>query len=226
MTKHWERQLDGLRRVILTMGSMVESQVEAALLAASEMDRETAQKVLDSDDQIDALDIEVEEESLHAIALFQPVASDLRSVVATMSVAHELERIGDLAGNIAACVMRILEQDRPAQMPDLLQSARKHASEMLREGLDAFIERDAQRSRQLIETDAIVDELHHSIFDWLKQGVAQRPEDFGWMIEMTSISRHVERIADHVTNIAEIVIYLVEGDIVRHRSHTMPRDDR
>ena len=227
MTRHWDRQIEDIRAKVLSMGSLAESQVAQATQAVEGLDREKAVQVIQGDDELDRLDIDLEEECLHSIALFQPVASDLRLIVAAMSVGHELERIGDLAVNIAGCVVRLRDEvnvTQPIVLPKCLQLASVKAIEMLRKSLDAFIAHDATASRELIYQDRELDRLHSQIFDWLKEGIQQHPHDLAWMIEVTSVSRHIERIADHVTNIAEIVIYWVEGEIVRHRQTIEPAE--
>lgn len=220
MTQHWVRQIEEVRSHLLSMGTNAEAQVSEATRALQDLDRSRALEVISADDDLDAMDVALEEECLHSIALFQPVASDLRLIVAAMSVGHELERIGDLAVNIAAGVVRLRDAGKlPGQivLPTCLQQANQMAMEMLRQSLDAFIMQDTAHCRQLILQDRELDRLHQAIFQWLKEGIQKNPHDLDWMIEITSISKHIERIADHVTNIAEIVIYWVEGEIVRHR---------
>lgn len=220
MTRHWIRQIEAVRSQLLSMGTHAEAQVSEATRALHDLDRERALNVIAEDDQLDDLDVALEEECLHSIALFQPVASDLRLIVSSMSVGHELERIGDLAVNIAESVVRLRDGGIATSqivLPDCLKQANQQAIEMLRKSLDAFIDRDASTCRDLIYQDRELDRLHRQIFQWLKEGIAKNPADLDWMIEITGISKHIERIADHVTNIAEIVIYWVEGEIVRHR---------
>ncbi len=220
MTRHWERQIEEIRSKLLSMGSFAETQVGEAMQAILNLEEERAREIIKADDELDQMDIGLEEECLHAIALFQPVASDLRLIVAAMSVGHELERIGDLAVNIASSVIRLRDSFPNTQqivLPDCLRQSSAKAVDMLRKGLDAFIAGDTAMCRDLISQDRELDLLHREIFQWMQAGVEKSPSDFSWMIEMASVSRHVERIADHVTNIAEIVIYLVEGEIVRHR---------
>ena len=227
MTRHWDRQIEDIRAKVLSMGSLAESQVAQATEAVETLDREKALQVIQGDDELDRLDIDLEEECLHSIALFQPVASDLRLIVTAMSVGHVLDRIGDLAVNMAGCVVRLRDEvnvTQPIVLPKCLQLASVKAIEMLRKSLDAFIAQDATASRQLIYQDRELDRLHREIFDWLKEGIQTHPPDLSWMIEVTSVSRHIERIADHVTNIAEIVIYWVEGEIVRHRQAIEPAE--
>ncbi|PQO45530.1 phosphate signaling complex protein PhoU [Blastopirellula marina] len=229
MTQHWIRQIEEVRSQLLSMGTNAEAQVGEATRALHDLDRSRALAVIAADDALDAMDIAIEEECLHSIALFQPVASDLRLIVAAMSVGHELERIGDLAVNIAGGVVRLRDSGKlPGQiiLPECLQQANHMAMEMLRKSLDAFIERDTSECRKLICQDRELDRLHRAIFEWLKEGLQKTPADLDWMIEVTSISKHIERIADHVTNIAEIVIYWVEGEIVRHRQVIGPAKEQ
>jgi len=220
MTRHWIRQIESVRSQLLSMGTHAEAQVSEATRALHDLDRDRAAEVIADDDQLDEMDVELEEECLHSIALFQPVASDLRLIVSSMSVGHELERIGDLAVNIAESVVRLRDGGTTTSqivLPACLRQANHQAVEMLRKSLDAFVDRDALTCRELIYQDRELDRLHREVFQWLKEGIASNPSDLDWMIEITGISKHIERIADHVTNIAEIVIYWVEGEIVRHR---------
>ncbi|RCS53041.1 phosphate transport system regulatory protein PhoU [Bremerella cremea] len=228
MTQHWIRQIEEVRSHLLSMGTSAEAQVSEATRALQDLDQTRALEVISADDDLDAMDVALEEECLHSIALFQPVASDLRLIVAAMSVGHELERIGDLAVNIAAGVVRLRDAGKQAGqivLPACLQQANQMAMEMLRQSLDAFIMQDTAHCRQLIQQDRELDQLHRAIFQWLKEGIQNNPSDLDWMIEITSISKHIERIADHVTNIAEIVIYWVEGEIVRHRQVISPDEE-
>ncbi|WP_158262439.1 MULTISPECIES: phosphate signaling complex protein PhoU [Pirellulaceae] len=225
MTQHWIRQIEEVRSHLLSMGTNAETQVSEATRALQDLDRERALDVISADDELDEMDVSLEEECLHSIALFQPVASDLRLIVAAMSVGHELERIGDLAVNIAGGVVRLRDAGKmPGQivLPSCLQQANQMAMEMLRKSLDAFIAQDTTECRELIYQDRELDRLHRAIFQWLKEGIQKDPNDLDWMIEITGVSKHIERIADHVTNIAEIVIYWVEGEIVRHRQVISP----
>ncbi|MBA2113065.1 phosphate signaling complex protein PhoU [Bremerella alba] len=220
MTRHWIRQIEAVRSQLLSMGTHAEAQVSEATRALHDLDRERALDVIAEDDQLDQMDVDLEEECLHSIALFQPVASDLRLIISSMSVAHELERIGDLAVNIAESVVRLRDGGAATSqiiLPECLKQANHQATEMLRKSLDAFVDGNSSTCRDLIYQDRELDRLHRQIFQWLKDGITKNPADLDWMIEVTGISKHIERIADHVTNIAEIVIYWIEGEIVRHR---------
>jgi len=228
MTRHWIRQIEAVRSHLLSMGAHAETQFGEATRALHDLDRERALGVIAEDDQLDEMDVGLEEECLHSIALFQPVASDLRLIISSMSVGHELERIGDLAVNIAESVVRMRDGGITANqviLPDCLKQASHQATEMLRKSLDAFIQRDSSTCRELIYQDRELDRQHRQIYQWLKDGISKNPADLDWMIEITGISKHIERIADHVTNIAEIVIYWVEGEIVRHRQPMGDNED-
>ncbi|EAQ78217.1 phosphate signaling complex protein PhoU [Blastopirellula marina] len=222
MSVHFEKQIDQLRRQLLTLGSMVEDHVMLAIRAAEEQNRDLAQEAVDRDDDVDAMQMEIAEESLHLVALFQPVASDLRFVITVQTVINELERIGDQAHDIGQGVLRLLDSGAHFDLPPLLQRSKEASVEMLRQSLDALLDRDASKARAIIAADDKVDELHRSMYDWFKNGARQRPDDLDWMMEMLTISRHVERIADHATNIAETVVYLVEGEMVRRGGDRAP----
>ncbi|MCC9606056.1 phosphate signaling complex protein PhoU [Blastopirellula sp. JC732] len=222
MTVHFEKQLDQLRRQLVTLGAMVEEHVRLAIRAAEEQDRALAQEAIDRDDEVDALQMEISEESLHLVALFQPVASDLRFVISVQTVINELERIGDHAHDIGQGVLRLIDSGAHFDLPPLLQTSKEASIEMLRQSLDALLDRDAAKARDVILADDTVDQSHRGMYDWFKNGVRQRPDDLDWMMEMLTISRHVERIADHATNIAETVVYLVEGELVRRGGDRAP----
>ncbi|TWT39045.1 phosphate signaling complex protein PhoU [Blastopirellula retiformator] len=219
MSVHFEKQLDKLRRQLVTLGAMVEEHVTLAIRAAEIQDREIAQEAIDRDEDVDAMQLAISEESLHTVALFQPVASDLRFIITVQTVINELERIGDHAHDIGQGVIRLLDSGAHFDLPPLLQQSKDASIEMLRQSLDALLDRDASKARGVIASDDKVDELHRGMYDWFKNGARRRPDDLDWMMEMLTISRHVERIADHATNMAESVVYLVEGELVRRGSH-------
>jgi phosphate transport system protein len=189
--------------------------VSKAVRAVTERDRVLAQKVIDSDTAVDQTEVEIEEECLKILALHQPVALDLRFVIAVLKLNNDLERIADLAVQIAEQVEPLIaEGDRPYPI-DVTPMARK-AQAMLRRVLDALVERDAEAARRVWAADDEVDALHREVYTRVKLLCRQQPEQANFLIHLLSVSRYLERIADLATNIAEDVIYMTDGEIVRH----------
>ncbi|MEI6658170.1 MAG: phosphate signaling complex protein PhoU [Planctomycetota bacterium] len=217
MTKHIERQIESLKERILRLGTLVEEAISKSITALINRDRSLAQRVIVNDSDIDAMEVEVEEECLKMLALYQPVAADLRFVVAALKINNDLERMGDLARNIAKRVTQ-LEGGDPYDLPPEIRTMATQAQEMVRQCLDAVVKRDPTLARQVREEDDIVDEARQRIQRRVLQGIKDHPENVENLLRINSVSKHIERIADMATNIAEDVVYMVEGDIVRHRS--------
>ena len=217
MTKHIERQIETLKERILRLGTLVEEAISKSITALINRDTALAQRVIVNDSEIDAMEVEVEEECLKILALYQPVAADLRFVVAVLKINNDLERMGDLARNIAKRVTQ-LEGGDPYDLPPEIRTMATQAQEMVRQCLDAVVKRDPTLARQVREEDDIVDEARQRIQRRVLQGIKNAPENVENLLRINSVSKHIERIADMATNIAEDVVYMVEGDIVRHRS--------
>ena len=217
MTKHIERQIESLKERILRLGTLVEEAISKSISALINRDTALAQRVIANDTEIDAMEVEVEEECLKMLALYQPVAADLRFVVAVLKINNDLERMGDLARNIAKRVTQ-LEGGDPYDLPPEIRTMATQAQEMVRQCLDAVVQRDPTLARQVREEDDIVDEARQRIQRRVLQGIKDRPENVENLLRINSVAKHIERIADMATNIAEDVVYMVEGDIVRHRA--------
>ena len=217
MTKHIERQIENLKERILRLGTLVEEAISKSITALINRETALAQRVMANDVDIDAMEVEVEEECLKILALYQPVAADLRFVVAVLKINNDLERMGDLARNIAKRVTQ-LEGGDPYDLPPEIRMMATQAQEMVRQCLDAVVKRDPTLARQVREEDDIVDEARQRIQRRVLQGIKDHPENVENLLRINSVSKHIERIADMATNIAEDVVYMVEGDIVRHRS--------
>ena len=217
MTKHIERQVGQLKERILRVGTLVEEAISKSITALINRDTSLAPRVIANDSEIDAMEVEVEEECLKMLALYQPVAADLRFVVAALKINNDLERMGDLARNIAKRVTQ-LEGGDPYDLPPEIRTMATQAQEMVRQCLDAVVKRDPTLARQVREEDDIVDEARQRIQRRVLQGIKDHPENVENLLRINSVSKHIERIADMATNIAEDVVYMVEGDIVRHRS--------
>jgi len=217
MTKHIERQLESLKERILRLGTLVEEAISKSITALINRDTALAQRVIANDSEIDAMEVEVEEECLKILALYQPVAADLRFVVAVLKINNDLERMGDLARNIAKRVTQ-LEGGDPYDLPPEIRTMATQAQEMVRQCLDAVVKRDPTLARQVREEDDIVDEARQRIQRRVMQGIKEHPENVENLLRINSVAKHIERITDMATNIAEDVVYMVEGDIVRHRA--------
>jgi phosphate transport system protein len=214
--KHLERDLEQLHRHILALSASVEETIDKAGRALRERRRDLADEVLAGDDDIDRRDVEIEEECLKMLALHQPVAIDLRRIATVLKINSDLERIGDLAANIAERAQFLI--DHPEfPIPAKLERMIELATTMVRGALDAFVNLDAKAARRICGLDDEVDRYNRDIIDELYHAMRRDRDLIPAAMHCFSASRHVERIADHATNIAEDVIYLVEGEIARHR---------
>ena len=217
MTKHIERQIAHLKERILRVGTLVEEAISKSITALINRDVALAQRVMASDEEIDRMEVEVEEECLKILALYQPVAADLRLVVAVLKINNDLERMGDLAKNIAKRVSQ-LAGGKPYELPPEIRTMATQAQDMVKQCLDAVVSADPLLARQVREEDDAVDAARQRIQRRMMQGIKDDPENVESLLRINSVSKHIERIADMATNVAEDVIYMVEGDIVRHRA--------
>jgi phosphate transport system protein len=216
MSKHLERDLDDLQKDLLALAASVEEAIHKAIRALQERDVPLAEEVIDGDNDIDEEENHVEEECLKVLALHQPVAVDLRRVAAVLLINTDLERMADLAEDIAERALALARW--PAiPIPADLQRMTDLASSMVRQALDAFVNLDAKLARLVCRLDDEVDRYNKSIIDELIRLMQRSPDMVEPGLSLFSATRHLERIADHATNVAEDVIYLVEGAIVRHR---------
>jgi phosphate transport system protein len=215
MARHFHEELEALKQTLLAMGGLVEDQIRRVMRALLERDDVMAQEVIERDRQVNTYDVEVDEQCVSLLALHQPAAGDLRFITTAMKIVTDLERIGDQAVNIA---QRVLELNREPQLKpyiDLPRMAEK-AQRMMKESLDAFVARDTALARQVCGEDSEVDLLKEQIFRELLTFMMEDPRTIPRAIRLILISRFMERVADHATNIAEMVVYLVEGKMVRH----------
>jgi len=216
MAKHLQRDLDNLQRNLLTEASLVEEAVNKAVRALQNRDVGLAREVIAGDGRIDQEENHVEEEALKTLALHQPVAIDLRRIAAAMKINTDLERMADLAEDIAERVVHLTTLP-PIPIPEKLQAMTDLTTSMVRQSLDAFVNLDTRGARRVCRLDDEVDRLNHDIIAELVQLMQSSPDKVEPGLSLFSATRHLERIADHATNIAEDVVYLVEGEIVRHR---------
>ena len=218
MARYLIRELDKIKKKILSLGALVEERVRMTSAAVDNRDAAIAQKIIDTDWEIDEMEVEVEEECLKILALHQPVAVDLRFIVTAIKINNDLERIGDQAVNIAERVLTIAKRPEMDFVFDYLPMAEK-AEAMLKMSLDALVNMDVDLAFKVITLDDEVDAIKTLAYDRIKAAIKQHPDRVGYMINLLLISRHIERLADHATNIAEEVIYLIEGEIVRHAKY-------
>jgi phosphate transport system protein len=215
MPQHLTHDLERLKKSVLEIGTLVEESLANALAALRTRQRTLAEAVIDKDHEVDRREVLIEEECLKILALHQPVAKDLRFVVAVLKLNNDIERVGDLAVNIAqrAVALAALE---PVTVPDDLMLMAQKTRAMFKQSLDALVESDAHAATAVCAADDEVDNLQIKLFDVLEEQIRKAPTHLEQYIQLLSATRHLERIADQATNIAEDVIYMVEGDVVRH----------
>ncbi len=210
-------ELDALRRKLLSVGALVEQNVDRAIVAIARRDETLAKLIIDGDNEIDSKEVEVEEDCLKVLALHQPVATDLRIVIATLKINNDLERVGDLATNIAHRAI-YLAQKNPVPIPFDYEKMASLVRRMLKESLDSFVTLDVAMARQVCELDDAVDSTNREMYNKVYYGIKSNPEMVEQLVHYLSVSRNLERIGDYATNIAEDVIYMIDGRIVRHAS--------
>lgn len=218
MTKHFIRELGKTKKMILTLGAMAEERVHMAIKAIRQKDASIAQKIITSDYELDEMEVDIEEECLKILALYQPVAIDLRFLIAMIKINNDLERIGDEAVNIAQRVGIVAKWDQPQTTFDYSLMAEK-TEQMLKMSLDALVNMDTDIAFKVSIFDDEVDAIKDQVYDHVKNAIDSRVDKGGYLINLLLISRHLERIADHATNIAEEVIYMIEGEIIRHGNY-------
>ena len=215
MANHLRIELEKLKTNLLSLSSVVERALNKAVLSVRNSDTELAKEVLAADHVIDQHEVEVEEQCLAILALHQPVAKDLRFVIAVLKINNDLERIGDLAVNISERTI-FLKKQPPIEIPFDFVNMSQKAVTMLKKSLDAFINMDLRLAHKVWESDDEIDEMNRQVYDKVYSTIKSHPNQVEALIHYLSISRHLERIGDYATNICEDVIYMAEGKIVRH----------
>jgi len=216
MTKHFERELDWLKKELLELSALVEENVVKSIQSLKNRDERLARDVINSDDVVDHSEVALEEQCLKILALHQPVAGDLRFIISALKINNELERVADLAVNIAERSLVIMRQkviDAPFDYTHMAQKSR----DMLTRAIDSLIKMDTALAQEVCQADDEVDELNRDVYTQVYRLIKEQPENVEILINYVSVSRHLERIADYATNIAEDVIYMVEGRIIRHQ---------
>jgi phosphate transport system protein len=215
MSVHLQREIESLKRQLLSLCAIVEQQVEVAVRAVAERDEELAKGVRQRDGEVDRREVDLEEECLKVLALHQPVAADLRFLVAVLKINVDLERIGDLAVNMARKATTLAREPAGANPFDLSAMWDK-TRVMLRDSIDALVNRDPRLAQDVCGRDDEVDGMKRETRRKIEQLMAGQPDRIRALLNFLAVSRNLERIGDHATNIAEDVIYMVEGRIIRH----------
>lgn len=218
MSLHLSRDLETLHRDLLSMSAQVEEMIHEAVRQLGEPNFDRAEELAVQDDAIDDLDVKIEDDCLKVLALHQPVAVDLRRITTVLKISGELERVADIAVNIAqrACGMAAGPE---VPIPDRLHEMAKGAVDMLHHAIDAYVDLDSEKARYVCGEDDTVDELNRQIIEQVIASMHRAPDRIEPYLHLFSASRQIERVADHATNIAEDVVYLVEGTIIRHARH-------
>ena len=215
MATIFEKELTDLKGTVLKLGSMVEKAISDSIKSLVERNSKLAADVIDKDTEVNALDVEIDEECIRLIALRQPRAGDLRLITTAMKITTDLERIGDLAVDVSERALELNEEPQLKPYIDIPRMA-EIAQGMVRDALDAFVKRDSALARDVLTRDDLVDNLNWQVFNELLFFMIQDPKTVSRAVKITYVSKYIERIADHATNIAEMVVYLVEGKIIRH----------
>lgn len=213
--RHFDEELSDLKTKLLRMAAQAEDQIDKALTALVTRDTALAREVIERDHLVNALDVEIDEESIRLLALHQPAARDLRLVTTAMKIATELERISDLAENV--CERAIELNEEPQLKPYIdIPTMGNMARMMVKQSIDAFVKDDAALARKVLTDDDYVDDLMEQLFRELLSFMIEDARTITRAIRLSFIAKYLERMADHATNIAELVVYLVEGKIIRH----------
>lgn len=217
MTIHMKSEIEKLKTKLLALSAQVEQQLWLAVKSIKERNAELARRVIDHDYEIDKDEVDIEEECLKILALYQPVAVDLRFIVTAFKINNDLERIGDLSVNIAER-SDFLARHAPVEVPFDFDLMAEKVQTMLRDSIAALVNLDCFHAHGVCRRDDEVDALNKEMYQLVKQGILSHPDQIESLIHLLSVSRHLERVGDHATNIAEDVIYMVEGQIVRHKT--------
>jgi len=219
--KHFQEELEDLKNLLLQMGGLVESAIYRSVAAVVEKDTDQAKLVLENEARINQTEIVIDELATRLLALQQPMATDLRFITAAIKINNDLERMGDLAVNIAERALSLLHEPAIRPCIDIPQMATL-AKSMVRRSLDAFVRGDAELARSVLLSDDAVDDLRDSTYEALIQFMEKDPENVRPGVNLMFVARSLERLADHATNIAEDVLFLVQGVDVRHHAETRP----
>lgn len=220
MERHFDQQLGALRKNLIQMASMIETAIANAVKSLIERDSDLARLVVQSDEQVDALELEIDKQCVDLLALRQPLAIDLRFITSSIKITNNLERMGDLAVNIAERVIPLSQEPQLKPLIDIPRMA-TITQTMVKDSIDAFVNRDTELARSVYQRDSTVDAMNDQIFRELLTYMMQDPANITRAVHLILISRHLERIADHSTNIAEEVVYIVKAKVVKHRGYNL-----
>jgi len=215
MTVHLQLDISDLHRELLAMCGRVEDLIHRAVEQLPAANLEECQNIIKADNEIDRMDVRIEDLCLKVLALHQPVAIDLRRITTVMKISAELERVADLAANISERACGLLENPE-VQIPDLVSEMADKAIAMLHHSIDAYVDLNSELARQVCQEDDEIDKMNKQVIDQLITFMHNAPDQLDALLHLFSASRQIERVADHATNIAEDVVYLVEGSIIRH----------
>ena len=218
MTKHFHKELEKIKKKILSLGGIVEDRVRLSIKAIETRDAGIAKKIINGDYEIDEMEVDIEEDCLKILALYQPVAVDLRFITTVIKINNDLERIADETVNIARGINYLSKKKQQLGFDFDFSEMLAKTQFMLKRSLDALVNLDTDIAAKVCILDDEVDKLNGEVHRMVKNAVKKNPELGEHLINLLLISRHLERIADHATNIAEEVIYLVNGEIVRHEN--------
>jgi phosphate transport system protein len=221
MSRHLQVEIDKLKKRLLTVGVAVVEAVHKALLALEGRQEDLAVQVMGGDAEVDTAEVELEEECLKLLALYQPVAEDLRFITAVMKINSDLERMGDEAVNIAEHAA-FLAGSQPIPIPPQIPAMAEATMRMVRESLEAFVSGDVQEAHRICAEDDEVDRYNREIIEVVWAMMTRDPGTIERAMHLFSAARNLERIADHATNIAEDVVYIVDGNIIRHHARKYP----
>ena len=216
MSKHIRREIATLKKEILALGAAVEEILYKAMKSLEKRDKALAEQVMEEDTVIDQMEVEIEEDCLKVLALHQPVAIDLRLIIAILKSNNDLERVGDLAVNIAERAAFLATREKIDIPLDFMKMA-DIARDMLKKSLDALVSEDSALAHKVCGMDDAVDAINREMYILIQDEIRKDPSKMESLIHLLSVSRHLERVADLATNIAEDVIYMIDGEIVRHK---------
>lgn len=216
MSLHLQRDLDKLKKEILKLGNLVETSINNGILALNNRELSYVEEVFKHENFINEMEVKIEEDCLKILALHQPVAVDLRFIVVVLKVNNDLERMGDFATNIAKRARELMQDEPLPTLPEFVNDLPDLVRTMVRKALDALVKLDMDLANEVIEMDDKVDQINRDMYAVVKKEIAKHPEKAETAINLLSCSRYMERIADLSTNIAEDVIFMVEGKVIRH----------
>ncbi|MHB1285748.1 MAG: phosphate signaling complex protein PhoU [Leptospirales bacterium] len=213
--RHFDVELEQLKERVTAMGNMVEAQLEGAMQSLLSRDVEKANDIISKDHQVNAMEVGIDEDCIRMIALHQPEARDLRFIITAMKIITDLERMSDLAANICERVVE-LKDEPPVPIPPAISAMAEISREMLRAALDAFVSKNTAEALRVCREDERVNVIYRELVRSIVQDLSRDPERISPVIRLLFVSRSLERFADHATNVAEIIVYLVEGKVIRH----------